>query len=232
MTHTDTALSTTTPSPARRWGPFLSLLLLAVLSGVAWRVELEMRGGWAGLTWIGYFHWAVPVCVLAFIAWVLCVTRVQRPGAFAVALLAFGWLGHAFVDLLICYARSGGPFGGWYFFKPANPLARLVIGPLLRLPKVSATPQVLAVASWLFVLGWGLVPLMFHALCRRFGVRVRLGTVLLSAVLFLLSWPLAMMLLDITHHRGGADETHALKSGFVIPFLILSLGLPIVRERQ
>jgi hypothetical protein len=215
-----------------RWLPSLLLVLLAVLSGIAWRVELELRGGWAGLKWVGYFHWAVPSCVIAFVVWVLCITRVQSPGKFAVALGVYAWFAHAFVELLICYCHSGGPFGSWYFFTPRDPLARLAMGPLLRLPKLSANPQAFQVFTGLFFLCSMFVPLLFHALCRGFGLRITLGSALLSSVLFMLSWPLSMLLLDITHHRGGDDVIHALKSGFVIPFLILSLGLPILRAAK
>lgn len=69
--------------------PRTTLWLTALLSGIAWRVELELRTGSASLDWIGQFHWAIPIGVLAFILWVLSVTRVQRPSAFAAALLMY-----------------------------------------------------------------------------------------------------------------------------------------------
>ncbi len=73
----------------RSWLPTVTLVLIGLLSGIAWRAELECRGGWASLTWIGYFHWAVPLSVLAFLIWVVVVARVRRPLAFALALLLF-----------------------------------------------------------------------------------------------------------------------------------------------
>jgi hypothetical protein len=42
---------------------------------------------------------------------------------------------------------------------------------------------------------------------------------------------LAIWLLEVVDHRGGADLIHALKSGFVIPLLVVSLGFPLLRAR-
>ena len=49
--------------------PLRSLLGIAVIAGVVWRLEVEWRG-WAGLVWVGHFHLAVPVAVGLFLAWV------------------------------------------------------------------------------------------------------------------------------------------------------------------
>lgn len=217
--------------PHRHW-PSLTLLILALLSGIAWRAELELRGGWASLAWISYFHWAVPACVLAFIVWVLCVTRVQRLRDFAAMLVMFGWLAHAFVDLLIHYSLSGGPFSGWYFFMLADPLARLAMNFLLSLPRIEGSSQRIAFFTVVIPLCWLLVPVGFSALCRGFGMHITLGPVLFSCAFFVLSWPLAVLLLDLTAHRGGPNLIHALKSGFVIPFLVFSLGLPVLKARN
>jgi hypothetical protein len=43
------------------------------------------------------------------------------------------------------------------------------------------------------------------------------------------SWPLAIFVRSLLEQRGSADLIHALKSGFVIPFLVVSLGLPLLR---
>jgi hypothetical protein len=54
----------------------------------------------------------------------------------------------------------------------------------------------------------------------------------LSSVLFVVSWPVAVWLLEVVDHRGGADLIHALKSGFVIPLLVVSLGFPLLGMRR
>ena len=76
------------------------------------------------------------------------------------------------------------------------------------------------------------MPLTFGLLCRLFGVRVRLLPVLASAILFMLSWPLAAYAFYFVENHGDPDFIHALKSGYVIPLHILSLGLPVLRARR
>ena len=195
----------------RRWLPCIALWVIAVISGFIWRAELELTTGWASLDWISHFHWAVPAGVLAFIIWVLFVTRVLRPGVFAAALFVHAFLAYFAVSRLLLFS-----FG------------RIII--LFDDEKNSALHQ-LAVEKLVSFLLIVLVPLTFSILCRFFGVRVRLQPVISSAVLFMLSWPLAAFTFFIIEHR-ELDPIHALKSGYVIPMLILSLGLPVLRARH
>ncbi|WP_395733573.1 hypothetical protein [Prosthecobacter sp.] len=191
------------------WIPCITLLLLALISGVAWRAELELRGGWAGLTWIGYFHWSIPASVFAFLVWVMCVTRVHRPLIFAVSLLVFSMLAFELLKYLIhsCFFIR-------YWSAPDSLLdLRIVRGVI-------------------FLLFWPLLPLAFCALCRGYGVPIKVGPALASAALCSLSWPLASFVRSFIEQRGGQDFIHALKSGFVIPLLILSLGLPLLCARR
>lgn len=75
---------------------------------------------------------------------------------------------------------------------------------------------------------WALVPLIFGWVCRWHGIRIHFGLHLFSSILFVASWPVAVWLLGVVDHRGGADLIHALKSGFVIPLLVISLGFPLL----
>ncbi|WP_397383335.1 hypothetical protein [Prosthecobacter sp.] len=195
------------PSSLRH--PRTTLWLIALLSGVAWRAELELRTGWASLDWIGQFHWAIPAGVFAFILWVLSVTRVQRPWAFAATLLVYSTAAYFTVGRLLMTA-----FGRWMPFGDNDQHSM-------------ATEKLV---SFLLIV---LVPITFSILCRLFGIRVRLLPVLASAILFMLSWPLAAYAFYIVEQRGmPGDPIHALKSGYVIPLLILSLGLPVLRARR
>ena len=187
----------------------LVLLVLAVLSGVSWRAELEFRGGWEGLAWLHYFHWVVPVGVLAFIAWVLWTTRVRRPVCFALALLAFGVVGYALVELGFSLFFAMGPSG-------------------------MSTVRGLGGAFWVLEclpLGWALLPAAFLLVCRAFGARVTVIASVASTALFIASWPLAVWVRGHFESLGSANLIHALKSGFVIPWLVLALGLPLVAAR-
>lgn len=193
--------------------PLTTLWLLALLSGIAWRAELELRTGWASLQWIGQFHWAIPAGVLAFILWVLSVTRVQRPWAFAATLLVYSTAAYVIVGRLLMTA-----FG------------RVI---LLGDEGMDAIARRIGIEKLVNFLLIALLPLTFGLLCRLFGVRVRLLPVLASAILFMLSWPLAAHAFYFVEQRGTpGDPIHALKSGYVIPLLILSLGFPLLRARR
>lgn len=198
------------------WFPSVTLLLLALCSGVAWRAELELRSGWASLAWLGYFHWAVPICAFAFLVWVVCVARVRRPFAFASCLLVFSVAAYFAVDFVSHLFFAAGPSGmRTVFFLGGGDLdagfRRLWILPL-------AVP-----------LFWVLLPLVFCGICRGFGVPITVRAALLSAAFFIVSWPLAIFIRSFFEQRGSADLIHALKSGFLVPFLVVSLGLPLLR---
>lgn len=75
---------------------------------------------------------------------------------------------------------------------------------------------------------WLLIPVSFGALGRLFGAPVTLLKTICSTLLFVLSWPVAIFVRTFFEQRGSSDFIHALKSGFVIPFLVLSLGLPLL----
>ncbi|WP_395739913.1 hypothetical protein [Prosthecobacter sp.] len=197
----------------RGWWPGVSLLMLALLAGLGWRMELEMTTGWASMDWIGRFHWAIPAGVLAFIAWVLWVTRgkVKRRGAFAAALLGYGIMGYFVVQGILLF----------------------VCGRQLLLfddEEGSGYKRLLVEKQKSFLL-LALVPVLFWLLCRGFGVRVRLGSVLACTVLFMLSWPLADLLFTMVEGRSEMFFIHAVKSGYVIPPLMLCLGWPVLRAR-
>lgn len=171
------------------------------MSGIAWRAELEWRGGWAGLTWITYFHWAIPVCGLAFVSWVVRVTRVQRPSTLAVSLVVFFSLSYV------------------VFYQLNLHMSRWVV-----------LPGLMQWMVWSIPVFWALLPLAFGLICRASGASVRISSMLASCVLFVLSWPLSIFVRSFFEERGSPDTVHALKSGFVIPFLIVVLGFPLLRR--
>ncbi len=186
-----------------------SLLFVALLCGAVWRAELEWKWGWAGLTWAWQLYWAFPLGILSFIAWTAFVVRPLHPWRYSVVLGSF--FTAAFV-------------GFWHGLETVFVVWRMP-------PPESIIRRTQLVALSLPVL-WALMPVAFGWLCRLFGARVHFGLHLLSSGLFIASWPLAVWLLDVVDHRGGADLIHALKSGFVIPLLVFSLGVPLLFAKQ
>lgn len=75
---------------------------------------------------------------------------------------------------------------------------------------------------------WLLIPLSFCFLCRLLGAPVTAVKSICSTLLFILSWPISTFVRDFFERRGSDDFVHALKSGFIIPFLVVSLGLPLL----
>jgi len=195
--------------------PSVTLFLLAVASGVAWRAELQLRSGWASLAWLEFFHWAVPVSVAAFIAWAACFAVVRRRLLFVAALIGFAGLGHTAAEVALRLFFIAGPSAGFA-------IASLGGGDF------GAGVSRFEMLRWAAIVVWPLIPLSFCLLCHLFGAHITLSAVLSSAALFTISWPLAVFVRGFFEHHGSPDLIHALKSGFVIPFLVVSLGLPLL----
>lgn len=190
-----------------KW-PLASLLVVALGSGLLWRMELEWRWGWASLTWAWKFYWAFPIGIAGFVIWASSVAHARNRKAFASAVA--GLLIIAMVSLWECLWFLD---SGW------------------RLPLAGMPGMTIQAAALAMPLLWTLLPLAFGWVCRYYGVQVHFGLHVLSSILFVASWPIAIGLLQLVHHRGGADLIHALKSGFVIPLLIISLGFPLLAAK-
>jgi hypothetical protein len=131
------AASPATDAAHRRW---LALFPLGgVLSALAWRGEIEWHG-WAGLDWLTYVHWALPLGLGLFIASSVAVVRAARPdrsrlglGVLALALALFAAAGLVFTDqaLRITFSRLA--------------FAELRVGLLVGL---AAIPAILALVLW------------------------------------------------------------------------------------
>jgi hypothetical protein len=181
--------------------PWVSLAVLAVLSGVAWRVEVEAHG-WVGLTWAGYFHWAVPAAIVAFLAWVAWWIDAPTPRHRLAA-----------VGALAAYAAAAAPateqslrmtFGLW--LAPPG-FVILLFGWWLLAPTTVAGLLVLCRAAP----GW-----------RRWAA---------SQALFVAAVPFACALIEVLPQHGEHDLLHTLKSGLLVPPLVLALGVGVPTRR-
>lgn len=187
-----------------KW-PLASLLAVALLCGVVWRVELEWRWGWATLEWAWQYYWAFLVGAACFTSWAISVAQPLKQLRFGFAMMAmFALTLEVFWTLLqLLFARR--------LLPPSNNLRQAIWFTACLTPFL-----------------WAAVPLVFGWICRWHGIRIHFGLHMLSSILFVASWPFTVWLLDIVDHRGGGDLIHALKSGLVIPFLVLSLGFPLL----
>jgi len=180
-----------------------SLILIGLIAGVLWRLEVEWHG-WEGLVWTTYFHWAYPAGVLLFVAWL---------SAFCgVAGLKFRI---AFILIL------------FFYFAAVYPIVENSAKELFYRNIFMGSPSWWDRRFSIFII-FPLVFWIFLCIARIFKAPMSLKGSILSFGLYLLSFPIAELLLALFHHRGGADTLHAIKSGFVIPLMVLSFGFPFV----
>ncbi|MFT4978504.1 MAG: hypothetical protein ACI8S6_004414 [Myxococcota bacterium] len=69
------------------------------------------------------------------------------------------------------------------------------------------------------------VPLLVAGVARLVGTPISILQAVSSVGLFFAAWPIAQLLLSLLGHRGGHDAIHALKSGAVMPLVVIALGL-------
>jgi hypothetical protein len=184
----------------------MSLLAVSLLAAVLWRAEVEIHG-WHGLIWLSYFHWAVPAGILMFAAWLALFSAIHPLGrriAFAITFVAFAAVAYliAYSSITTFYSRVLGPLSmfPWWF------------------------------RMWYFSIFviFPLVPIVFLLLARFFCAHITVWRSALSLGVYTSAFPIAILLLHMVAHKGQPDFLHAIKSGFVIPLLILSFGIPFL----
>ena len=182
--------------------------IVGLATGVLWRVELEMRWGWASLDWIDSFHFAAPLGVALVLGWMAWVMR-DLPQRSRIRLLAG-------IGLL-------GAIG--YF---AGPLAVTIHSSrwLGMMPIWQGVPMYLSP----FIV-YGALGVFYFGSIWYFVKPGRAGLVA-GVILYVMALPIAGSILWMVNHRGGADLIHAFKSGFIFPPLVWALGMPLVTCRS
>lgn len=182
------------------------LIVVSILTAILWRVELHFRWGWASLDWIGSFHWAFPLGIGAFLAWMSSVLKDKDARARQIILAATFILGLAAyfggsITMLWAYSR-------WLWLRPGwQALA------------FSVAPEVLYA-----MLGAAYFLIVHRLLSPRRSI---LWT---GVFIYAIAFPIAIMLLWAVRHMGGPNTINAIKSGFVFPVVTFSLGLPLIKD--
>ena len=195
----------------------IALLTLALISGLAWcsEVESQLGAGWDQLTIEYRSRRVVPGSFAAFIIWALGVVRVQRPSAF-IALLA-GYAGFVILGIEGLWQLQL-----WLNRQDSSQTRGYIPFVLLGFPSV------------LFL--WSLVPMGFCAICRKFGMHINSGFGMLAGMSFVLAWPLSGLTWLCARQTNlgvmSVDFVSMLTNGSLTPFLIISLGLPILAARS
>jgi hypothetical protein len=153
----------------------------ALASGFAWRAEIELRG-WAGLAWIGWFHWALPAGLALFVGSAVFVSR-RRLSRRRLALAAVGLAALAAAGSVATRAALFFLFQRTHLPPAATPLdylgalAFLALVPTLVAAAVAAFGLGPGVARWLTAqaLWAGAIPAVEAALGVGFVEAIKTG---------------------------------------------------------
>lgn len=184
-----------------------TLVATGLLAGVAWRVELEWHG-WAGLDWLGYFHWAIPFGFALFFGWLFLYLPVPGRGCrlmvvLGMAIVSFAWF--QLVEFALVYYFNGGP------------------GAFVELIFLGEARYRLY-ANMIYVV-IPLTPLLFALLLVLSGAGTRLGRIGLALAIYMSACPVSIAVLEIIPQLAPADAIHTIKSGVIIPLLVIGLGI-------
>jgi hypothetical protein len=199
----------------RQLGAWISLAVVALAAAAAWRVEIEY-GDVAGQWWVTYTHWAVPGGCLLFVCWATVVpmslARVSRV-TLGLALVAVMFVGLGLADLSLRWLfeplRTGQPPAGWDMAASAAGAAFLASVPLL-----------VAVVARLARL-----PVSWRRLIAAEAIWLA-APVLAAAAVPLIMTP------DPAEQLYGLDFAHAIKTGLIVPPLVISLGIVFIPRRS
>jgi len=178
----------------------ISLFVLGLLGGLVWRLEIELRFGWLNLDWIGAFHISGVLLPVFGAIWLWVFVPAKTFGQRLIRSVIALACGLA---AYVAYATCFGMLYSRLMFSPVLAIALVVVG--------------LVVIPWVIsFFGWCFTPFFSHWIW------------LILPVLFFAGVQLAIFLLRITGHRGGADVVHAVKSGFLLPLWIWAAGIPFL----
>lgn len=192
--------------------PYPSLIIVALLCGLLWRLEVEYHG-WKGLIWISYFHWALPASFILFFAW-------------AIQFLDIPFL----KKLILCVLAT--VYACVLYLLVESTLYRLLLrGPQAMILLATENTQWMDQRyGWLLLAS--LVPISIGIVVRIFEMKMPSKYIILSIAGIFCSIPLAIGMLMLVQHKGSHDVIHTLKSGFLIPFWVFSVGILFVGQRK
>ncbi|MDY6990754.1 MAG: hypothetical protein SWQ30_22155 [Thermodesulfobacteriota bacterium] len=188
--------------------------VVAIVAALCWRIEIELHG-WEGLDWVGYFHWSIPFGAVMFLIWLAATVPIDGPSKRAAflattALVAFGW--YRVVQFSLFYHFNGGPSGFVQFLAVGE--KRFFIYANLIYAVVPLTP------------------IIFSGILAIFGERPSALRLAPAILIFVAATPISTALLAVLNHRGGSDAIHTMKSGVIIPFLIVGLGILSINGKR
>ncbi|WP_157491235.1 hypothetical protein [Flammeovirga sp. SJP92] len=196
----------------REKSPIISLFVLSILVGLIWRMEVEYHG-WAGLTWVAYFHLAIPTGFCLFLTWANFFVKLDLKKRILInsISLIYGLIIYYVLETSLYYNFASGPLGFLLVMEiPEWKLNLIRFSLLLIIP---------------------FIPLGAFLILKLFRLEPNRKFLIISIISIVISIPLSVLMLEISNHKGGHDLIHSIKSGILIPFWVYSVGLLIIGKR-
>ena len=189
--------------------PVVSLIVLALVSGLLWRLELEYHG-WKGLMWLSYTHLAIPVVYLLFLLWMNFYINInwKKRALLSLLTIIYGVLIYIALGISLTYLFQGGPSG----------FMLLILTPEW---------QYYLLRHSIFVL-MPIIPIGTYFILKIFKVHPPLKYLGFALIGIVASIPVSIIILEVINHQGGHNIIHSVKSGVIIPFLVFSMGLLVI----
>ncbi len=175
-----------------------------------WRLEIEYHG-WAGLTWIKYPHYSIPLGVIFFLTWVnFQVKPINTYKRIRINLIAliFVYLVFTLIKISLFYNNVGGSSALGFMMLPNWLIIFILFSYLLLLPLLSVGT---------------------YSILRIFSIQIRTRYLLYSIVCIYSSIPVSLF---ITRYIFPYERNliHAIKTGVIIPFITFSVGILFLGE--
>lgn len=189
--------------------PIITLVFTAIICGLLWRIEVEYQG-WAGLIWLTYFHFAIPIGFVLFAFWANLFIKIdwKRRILINVATFAYGIVIYYSLGISLTFIFAGGPSGFLLIMQ---------------------TPewQIKIFRYSIFVI-IPFIPIGAFLILKAFNQGVPIIFLILAIVSIIISVPLSTLILELVNHKGGCDCIHSIKSGVLIPLWIFSIGILVI----
>jgi hypothetical protein len=174
-----------------------SLLFISIVSMVVWRYEISLYG-WEGLEWLSIPHHSVDFGLCLYALWCSMVIP------------SLSWQKR--ILLLVSQIILSYPIYG--LFK-LSLYGYFSFGP---------TAMFLGIFGILFIPMLLAIPIMQFFMLKIFKVQFRRRALFISTLSFLGAFPLSWVIVRLFSDYNYDVLIHAFKTGFIIPFFMLSLG--------
>jgi|WetSurMetagenome_2_1015567.scaffolds.fasta_scaffold27182_4 hypothetical protein len=191
---------------------FALLTVVGIIAAIFWRIEVELHG-WDGLGWIGYFHWAIPIGIMLFLGWLFLFTAP---------------LGKVKRNVLVLITAIASVM--WFLIVQFALVYHFNQGPSAFVQLLTAGENAYQIYNNLIYMIIPLTPLFFAGLLWVFRLKPTISQLVLAVLIYVLAYPISVEILAMLHHKGGADALHTIKSGIIIPFLIIGLGVLVPKK--